>query len=101
MESFNLVTEPWIKVLDCCTNEEKKVSIKELFQNAAMYRQLAGEMHAQDLAILRLLEAILITVYTRIDSSDQPYDWVTLDEKMHLKKCDQPSRIGLLLSFVF
>ena len=100
MESFNLVTEPWIKVLDCCTNEEKKVSIKELFQNAAMYRQLAGEMHAQDLAILRLLEAILITVYTRIDSSDQPYDWVTLDEKMHLKKCDQPSRIRLMMSLV-
>lgn len=85
MESYNLITEPWIKVLDGKTNSENVVSIKELLQNASDYRQLAGEMHAQDLAILRLLEAILTAVYTRVDQTGQEYDWVTLDDKMHLQ----------------
>ncbi|GHV97780.1 CRISPR-associated protein [Lactobacillus nasalidis] len=88
MESFNLTTEPWIKVLDGKTNSEQMVSIKELLQNAADYRQLAGEMHAQDLAVLRLLEAILMTVYTRVDQDGEAYEWVTLNDKMHVQSDD-------------
>lgn len=95
MESYNLITEPWIKVLDCKTNSEHMVSIKELLQNASDYRQLAGEMHAQDLAILRLLEAILTTVYTRVDQAGQKYDWVTLDDKMHLQSYKNPKELKM------
>ncbi|MCH4252694.1 MAG: type I-E CRISPR-associated protein Cse1/CasA [Lactobacillus delbrueckii] len=95
MESYNLITEPWIKVLDGKTNSEHMVSIKELLQNASDYRQLAGEMHAQDLAILRLLEAILTTVYTRVDQTGQKYDWVTLDDKMHLLSYKNPKELKM------
>jgi CRISPR system Cascade subunit CasA len=97
MESYNLITEPWIKVLDGKTNSEHMVSIKELLQNASDYRQLAGEMHAQDLAILRLLEAILTTVYTRVDQNDEEYEWVTLDEQMHVQSYDDEIEGSTLL----
>lgn len=95
MESYNLITEPWIKVLDDKTNSEHMVSIEELLQNASDYRQLAGEMHAQDLAILRLLEAIVTAVYTRVDQNGQKYDWVTLDDKMHLQSYKNPKELKM------
>lgn len=88
MKSFNLTTEPWIKVLDKKTNSELMVSLKELFQNASSYRQLAGDMHAQDLSILRLLEAILMTVYTRVNQNGQEYEWLTLDNRMCVQSYD-------------
>ncbi|PWG00485.1 type I-E CRISPR-associated protein Cse1/CasA [Levilactobacillus bambusae] len=77
--TFNLTTEPWIKVIESATNQEKTVSLIDLFQNAQSYRQLAGDMHAQDLAVLRLLLAILTTVYSRFDANDEAYDWLELD----------------------
>ena len=96
MQRFNLVTDPWIKVLDSDTNSEKLVSLKELFRNAGSYRQLAGEMHAQDLAILRLLEAILITVYSRVDADNQIYDWVVLNKTMQVQTYENPAGLKLV-----
>ncbi|MBQ3334686.1 MAG: type I-E CRISPR-associated protein Cse1/CasA [Eubacteriaceae bacterium] len=63
---FNLIDEPWIMVmrLDC---EIETVSIKTLFEKAHQYKRLAGEMPAQDNAILRLLIAILYSVFSRVD----------------------------------
>lgn len=79
-QSFNLVYDPWIKVL---SNEgsSKTLSLIDLFKNSADYQRLAGEMVAQDLAILRLLESILTTVYCRVDSDNEPYEGLELDEK--------------------
>lgn len=84
MDSFNLVTEPWIKVLESKTNSERLVSIEELLKNAKDYRQIAGEMHGQDLAVLRLLEAILTTIYSRVNEDGQAYEWLKLDERMQV-----------------
>lgn len=81
-QTFNLTTDPWIKVIETQTNHERTVSLIELFQNAQNYRQLAGDMHSQDLAILRFLLAILTTVYSRYDASGDPYDWLDLDEDL-------------------
>lgn len=81
-QTFNLTTDPWIKVIETPTNHERTVSLIELFQNAQNYRQLAGDMHSQDLAILRFLLAILTTVYSRYDVSGDPYDWLALDEAL-------------------
>lgn len=75
-ERFNLTTDPWIKVIDKNTSQEQIVSLIDLFTNAQNYRQLAGEMHSQDLAIIRLLLAILTTVYSRFDANGKPYDWL-------------------------
>lgn len=87
-KSFNLVTEPWIQVLDKDGNS-KEVSLLDVFENAADYQRLAGDMASQDLVILRLLVAILTTVYSRVDANGEVYEWLTLDEKMHLKEVDE------------
>lgn len=79
-QTFNLVTDRWIKVIND-QNNEQTVSLEELFKNAKKYRQLAGEMKAQDLAILRFLLAILTTVYSRYDANDHPYEWIEIDSK--------------------
>ncbi|MBA1394655.1 type I-E CRISPR-associated protein Cse1/CasA, partial [Lactobacillus sp. XV13L] len=62
-QHFNLVSDPWIKVIDL-NAETQTVSMCELFKNANQYRQLAGEMRSQDLAIMRFLLAVLQTVYS-------------------------------------
>ena len=51
-KEFCLLDEPWIKVLDL-QNNCLEVSLKEVFRNAHLYRQLAGETSTQDAAILR------------------------------------------------
>lgn len=79
-KTFNLVTNPWIKVIEKETNQEEKVSLIELFQNAQNYSQLAGEMRSQDLAILRFLLAILTTVYSRFNVDGEVYDWLEIDK---------------------
>lgn len=86
--SFNLVTEPWIQVLDQDGNP-KEVSLLDVFENAASYQRLAGDMASQDLVILRLLVAILTTVYSRVDVDGEVYEWLTLNEKMHVKEADE------------
>ena len=63
---FNLLEEPWIKVLDgeCRIHE---VSLTDLFEQAHIYRDLCGELPTQDFAVLRLLLAVLHTVFSRYD----------------------------------
>lgn len=75
---FSLVDEPWIHVIDKLGHQQE-ASLLELFDHAQDYRQLAGDMHSQDLSILRLLLAILTTVYSRFDANNQPYDWLEMD----------------------
>ncbi|MCD7084084.1 type I-E CRISPR-associated protein Cse1/CasA [Limosilactobacillus fastidiosus] len=79
-QQFNLVTDPWIKVIDE-KNQEQTVSLNQVFEKATQYQRLAGEMRSQDLAILRFLLAILTTVYSRYDAYDQPYHWLQIDDK--------------------
>ncbi|MDN5357334.1 MAG: system Cascade subunit CasA [Candidatus Methanomethylophilaceae archaeon] len=63
---FNLLDKPWILVLrEDGTAEE--VSITEAFRHAHKIRSLAGELSAQDLAVMRMLLAILYAVYLRMD----------------------------------
>ncbi|QMU08779.1 type I-E CRISPR-associated protein Cse1/CasA [Levilactobacillus suantsaii] len=79
-KSFNLTTEPWLKVIDQA-DHEKMVSLIELFENAPDYQRLAGDMQAQDLAVFRLLLAILTTVYSRVDMAGNAYDWAVAIEQ--------------------
>lgn len=78
-QSFNLTTDPWIKVIQTDTGQEKCVSLIEFFSHAQDYRQFAGEMRSQDLAIMRFLLAILTTVYSRYNAEDEPYLWAEID----------------------
>lgn len=77
---FNLVDENWILVIDNDENT-KEISLKELFSNAENYKDLAGEMKTQDFAVLRIILAILQTVFSRFDANGSPYEYLELDEK--------------------
>lgn len=74
-QTFNLLDEPWIRVLqpDYTVVE---VSLKDALLNAHEYLCLAGEMPTQDVAVLRLLEAVLFTVFARVDEEgvESPID---------------------------
>lgn len=81
MGRFNLLDEPWISVMTDHKGTTKEVSIIELLTHAHEYKQLAGEMVTQDFATFRFLVAILHTVFSRLDASGEPYQFLELDEK--------------------
>jgi CRISPR system Cascade subunit CasA len=66
-KEFNLLREPWIVVMkDNGALEE--VGLIEVLERAHEFRALAGELPTQNIAIMRLLLAILHSVYGRFDS---------------------------------
>lgn len=83
---FNLLEEPWIRVMKKdCTIEE--CSLTQALLNSHEYLRLSGELPTQDVAILRLLLAVLHTVFYRVDTDGQedPIE----DEKQALGRwCD-------------
>ena len=68
---FNLLDEPWIRVLrpDYAVEE---VSLTDALLRAGEFRFLAGEMPTQDAAVLRLLLAVLHTVVSRDRETGEP-----------------------------
>ena len=72
---FNLLDEPWIRVMtEDCTAQE--ISLTQALWEGHHYRRLAGELPTQDVAILRLLLAVLHTVFYRmdLDGEDNPIE---------------------------
>jgi len=65
-KEFNLLFEPWILALrpDGVTEE---VSLMELLRRSPEFQELAGELPTQDMALLRLLLAVLHAVFGRRD----------------------------------
>lgn len=76
-KEFNLLDEKWIRVLDDAYRV-KEVSLVEAICSAHMYRDLAGEMPTQDVAVLRLMLAVLMTIFLRKDPDGED-DEVTVD----------------------
>ena len=64
---FNLIDKAWIRVARFDGEVEEK-SLSEVLRNAHKYKSLAGEMAAQDIAVLRCLIALIHTIYTRVDT---------------------------------
>ncbi|HPF29187.1 MAG: type I-E CRISPR-associated protein Cse1/CasA [Sphaerochaetaceae bacterium] len=83
MSQFNLLDEKWLNVMIDEKGETEEISLKELFENAHKYKQLAGDTPTQDFAILRLLLAVLHTVFTRFTVTGEPYKWVAIDADTH------------------
>lgn len=83
MPRYNLLDEKWIQVAS--KDNVEKVSIKELFAGAAKYKELAGDMKTQDFAVMRVMLAILHTVFSRFDSNGDPYEFFEVDEKSFLQ----------------
>ncbi len=65
-QEFNLLDEAWISVRtrDC---RQKEVGLKELLLHAEDYADLAGETKTQDFALLRLILALMHTIFSRYD----------------------------------
>ncbi len=63
---YNLIDEPWIRVLNM-QYETEEVSLRTLFEKAHLFRTLDGEIETQNLAVLRLLVAILYSIFERYD----------------------------------
>ncbi len=57
--AFNLLDEPWIRVR-MLNGEVLDVSLDKVFESAHQISGLAGEIPTQDVAMLRLLEAVLL-----------------------------------------
>lgn len=72
-KEFNLLHEPWICVMTPDT-EVKEVSILDAFRHAHEYRAISGELPTQNVAILRLLLAILHAVFGRVDVEGNAFD---------------------------
>ena len=74
-KDFNLLDEPWIRVIDGDCNVHE-VSLIKLFEQAHNYKDLCGELPTQDFAVLRLLLAVLHTVFSRYDiqGEDRPLE---------------------------
>lgn len=81
VSQFNLLDEPWISVIYDEKGKAKEVSLKDLFENAHLYKELAGDTRTQDFAVLRVLLAVLHTVFSRFDVQGRVYDYLEVDEK--------------------
>ena len=69
--NFNLLYEPWIKVLNL-EGETEEVPLLTVLERAHEFRGLAGELPTQDIAILRLILATLYATFTRADVQGTP-----------------------------
>ena len=68
---YNLLEERWVRVRgqDYTVQE---VSLTDALVHAQEYMDLAGEMPTQDAAMLRLLLAVLFTVFSRVNEVGEP-----------------------------
>lgn len=82
MGRFNLIDSPWIKVIVDAKGRTELVSLLDLIENAADYKQFGGDMKIQDFAVMRFVLAILHTVYSRFNSDDEIYEYLELDDKL-------------------
>lgn len=90
MGRFNLIDDPWIEVLLDKKGSRKLVSLRQIFENSADYIDICGDMHIQDFAVMRLILAILHTVFSRYDADGNSYEYLKINEKMQqLDKVDE------------
>lgn len=71
--TFNLWDEPWIRVRDAA-GTVSEVSLTQVFGDSARYQTLAGDLGSQDVAILRLLLAIIMRSIDADASDDELID---------------------------
>lgn len=80
-KAFDLLREPWIRVRtqDYTVQE---VSLTDVLLRAQDFVDLAGEMPTQDAAMLRLLLAILHTVFSRVNATGEPAPFEETDDAL-------------------
>ena len=88
---YNLLEERWVRVRgqDYTVQE---VSLPDALLHAHEYRDLAGELPTQDAAMLRLLLAVLHTVFSRVDGNGTPAPFEETDDA--LTRWEELYRLG-------
>lgn len=82
MGRFNLIDDKWIEVLVNKKGDKKLVGLRDIFLNSDSYLDISGDMNIQDFAIMRLILAIIHTVFSRFDASGNPYEEIEINDKM-------------------
>lgn len=82
-KEFNLIDEPWVRVLNA-DGSTSEVSLRDALVRAHEFIDLGGETQTQNIAVLRLLLAVVHTVFSRMDENgeDAPLE----DEEMALDR---------------
>lgn len=81
-KEFNLLDENWIRV--CSMNGQvMEVSLKDALIHAHEYAQLAGETEQQNVAVMRVILAVLQTVVYRFDIDGIPSPIKTLKDALN------------------
>jgi CRISPR system Cascade subunit CasA len=70
-KEFNLLYEPWILALNA-KDEVEEISLLDFSRRAHELKNLAGELATQDVAVLRLLLAVVYAVFTKVDAGGKP-----------------------------
>lgn len=83
MGRFNLLDEAWISVIIDESGKTKEVSLKKLFQEAHLFLDLAGDTKTQDFAVMRIILAVLHTVFSRFNADGKEYGYFEIDEKFN------------------
>ena len=78
---FNLLQEPWVRVR-LPDNTVQEVSLTDALLHAQDHVDLAGEMPTQDAAMLRLLLAVLFTVFSRVNVEGEPEPFEEEDDAL-------------------
>lgn len=81
MGRFNLLDEAWIPVIVDSKGRTREVSLKEFFENSHHYKGLAGDMETQNFALMRVLLAVMHTVFSRFNANGEEYAYFDLDER--------------------
>ena len=71
MKKYNLIHEPWILALSK-DGLVQEISLKTALNRGDEYVSLCGETKLMDIAILRLLVALIVTILYRYDESGKP-----------------------------
>ncbi|MDR2006526.1 MAG: type I-E CRISPR-associated protein Cse1/CasA [Acidaminococcales bacterium] len=71
-KDFNLLFEQWIRVLNG-EGEAEEISLLDFFRRAHELKSIAGELATQDVAMLRLLLAVVYAVFTRVDADGKRF----------------------------
>ncbi|MDO5738019.1 MAG: type I-E CRISPR-associated protein Cse1/CasA [Eubacteriales bacterium] len=79
-KEFNLLKEPWIRVLTL-DGHEKLCSLIEVFEEGVFLKELSGELPTQNFAIYRLLLAILHAAFGKREDGMYP----SLDDGSHIE----------------
>lgn len=86
MGRYNLLDEPWISVIIDKKGNSKNVSMIDFFKHAHEYLDMGGDTKTQDFAVMRVMIAVIHTVFSRVDASGEPYEYFDIDERFRQKE---------------